>query len=366
MTAALLRLPPLRRLPRAPAPLLNETVYSYLWRLASANGLHSEDFRIHLTGRSTRGTEDVTAEDLATVTGYPARTLRYAMLELCGPSDILAMRLAGRPRPDPHDRYRTRRRSACRQCAAARGATKGASVWCTHEDVVCLRHRRWVGSPFQSEQPDLTTQPEIVRANRQHRRLIRLYGRDQVRAAIAAATPICREWRDRLWSDNLSYRRITMFKRQGYETSGDSAATDAATYPEIVALARLFASPYWRQQAMADNLDPQPPDPDIWNTIHVEIQAGVRHLDDIPTDIHLAAAGLLRQGPALTRFTDEIRRTVNPGYQWNPWPHYRRFAPITEWIMNEIATTREPNRYHFRQRPPPPEQFEGPRKAGRR
>jgi hypothetical protein len=69
------RLLPLRRLPRTPAPLLNETVGSYLRRLAEANGLNGERLRAHLTGSVKDN--NVTADQLAAVTGYPARTLRY-------------------------------------------------------------------------------------------------------------------------------------------------------------------------------------------------------------------------------------------------------------------------------------------------
>ena len=87
---------PLRRLPRTPAPLLNETVSSYVNRLAEANGLHGQDLQGHLTG-SING--DVTAEQLAAITGHPIRNLRLAMLELCTATDLAGMRLTGRPRP---------------------------------------------------------------------------------------------------------------------------------------------------------------------------------------------------------------------------------------------------------------------------
>lgn len=163
----------LRRLPRTPAPLLNETVVSYLGRLAEANGLHHQDLQAHLTGSIQR---NVTVEQLAAVTGYPARNLRYAMLELCTPADLAGMRLSGRPRPEsgrwgvnwPHNRTR----HACQHCAAQRGIPHRrfgrGEVWTTHEDVVCLRYRRWLGTLQQDVQPDLTAQPDILHANRRH------------------------------------------------------------------------------------------------------------------------------------------------------------------------------------------------------
>jgi hypothetical protein len=58
--------------------------------------------------------------------------------------------------------------------------------------------------------------------------------------------------------------------------------------------------------------------------IHAEIRAGRRHRDDV----RIAAAGVLRQGPALTRFLAQIQRTVDAGYRWDPWPHHRKFPRL--------------------------------------
>lgn len=365
MTNVSLRLLPLRRLPRTLPPLLNETVHSYLWRLAEANALTGPDLQLHLTGSTKNDT--VTAEQFAAITGYPARTLRYAMLELCTPADLASMRVAGRPRPGPTSwglRWpHNRTRYACDHCVAQRGVTRLGStrpqVWTTHEDVVCLRHRRWLGALHQDAQPDLTDLPDIVDANCRHRRLIKLYGREQVRTATADATPICREWSDRIWADQPSHQRIMTFQRQGDETRFiDSPAVDAAAYPEIVALARLFASPYWRHQAMTDNLNPEPVDDPVLAAIFAEIRTGQRHLDDIPEDIHEAVAGVLRQGPALARFTSEIQRTVNSHYRWYAWPHYRKFPPITQWITDQIEAIRDPDHHRLLRREQPPEHYE--------
>jgi hypothetical protein len=59
-----------------------------------------------------------------------------------------------------------------------------------------------------------------------------------------------------------------------------------------------------------------------------------------------------------TRFISEIQRTINPDYHWNPWPHGRRYPPITEWIMNEIADPKDPHHLLLRSRPLPPERIE--------
>jgi hypothetical protein len=54
----------------------------------------------------------------------------------------------------------------------------------------------------------------------------------------------------------------------------------------------------------------------------------------------VAAAGLLRDGPALARFITEVRRAVDPDYRWNPWPYYRRFDPLVRWLMDELQVHR--------------------------
>lgn len=375
MTTFSLRLLPLRRLPRTLRPLLNETVHSYLWRLAEANALTGPDLQLHLTGSAKKDT--VTAEQLAAITGNPARTLRYAMLELCTPADLASMRIAGRPRPGPTSwRWpHNRTRFACDHCAAQRGVTRRGptrpQVWTTHEDVVCLRHRRWLGALHQDVQPDLTHLPDILKANRRHRRLIRLYGREQVRTATADATPICREWSDRLWADQPAHQRILAFQGQGDESRFvDSAAVEAASYPEIIALARLFASPYWREQAMTDNINAEPIDDSILTALFAETSAGQHHQADFPEDIHEAVAGVLRPGPALARFTSEIQRTVNPHYRWHAWPHYRKFPPITDSIMRQIDAIRNPENVRTLRTRPTAEHFEDaneiprPRQAG--
>jgi hypothetical protein len=61
---------------------------------------------------------------------------------------------------------------ACRLCALAHGATQ--PIWCqTHpEQIICLRHRRWIRSATVTAQPCLDNQPDILQARKQHLRLV--------------------------------------------------------------------------------------------------------------------------------------------------------------------------------------------------
>lgn len=336
-----LQLPMLRRLPRTLPPLLDETVGSYLHRLAHVNRLSGDALADHVVG-NVKGAQ-VTAERLAVLTGYPVTNLRYAMLELSRPAQLAQMRISGRPRPQ------VRRQRPCRCCAARRGAVWWTSVWATHEDVVCLKHQRWIGTPSaEGDQPDLARQPEILQANRRHRRLIASHGREPVRFAIIDAGRICHEWRDRDWRDKAFQRRMNIFRDSGPDSPTDSPHVDAATYPEIVALARLLVTPYWRHQAMIDNLTDTSANYFAWQDLREEVTAGRRHWDDIPEPIRIAAAGLLREGPALARFVKEVRRAVEPDFRWNPWPHYRRFDPLVRWLMDEVETHRRRGLNRFR------------------
>lgn len=95
-----LRLPRLRPLPITIAPFPDETVDSYLGRLARADRLRVKALRADLFGRwETRVWEPVPVERLAILSGQPARTLRYAILELCTDTELAAMHIAGRLRP---------------------------------------------------------------------------------------------------------------------------------------------------------------------------------------------------------------------------------------------------------------------------
>ncbi|GAA3754198.1 hypothetical protein GCM10022225_43720 [Plantactinospora mayteni] len=90
-----------------------------------------------------------------------------------------------------------------------------------------------------------------------------------------------------------------------------------------------FASPYWRHQAITDDLNAEPIDDSILTSILAGIGDGQRLPQNIPEDAHEAIAGVLRRGPALARFTTDVQRTVNRHYRWHAWPHHRKFPPIT-------------------------------------
>jgi TniQ len=218
----------LRRLPRFIAPFRDETTSSYLARLATANRHAPAALRALLAG-SYRNDAPVPLIGLAAVTGMPRAALAHAMPQICTADELAGLHIASRPRA--RDGWSV---VACRHCAAGRLVTR----WALHDDVVCGRHRRWISK--DQAQPDLTAQPEILTAHRRHQRLIRRHGRDTVMRAFRDARHICLgcghrmeifhgpDWRDRDDDENQT--------------------SDAAAYPQAVALTRLLASPYWRDE----------------------------------------------------------------------------------------------------------------------
>jgi hypothetical protein len=203
----------------------------------------------------------------------PWRSLACAMPQICTPAELSGLHVQNRPRARDGWSF-----AACRPCAAGQPVTR----WALHDEVICYRHRRWISNDHA--QPDLTTQPEILRAHRRHRRLIRRHGRDPVMRAVRDAWRICIGWRLDGLRDPSFIRRMEIFCSPGWDDRDEPAAqtSDAATYPQTVALARLLASPYWRQRILGNH----------W-------------------------AG--HDG-----FTAELRRTVAPDYTWD-------YRPLTRW-----------------------------------
>lgn len=175
-------------------------------------------------------------------------------------------------------------------CTLARGITETVRCWKQPENVICLRHGRWI-SPWTGEgQPDLSACPDILRAHRQHLRLVRRLGRDAVAIGYAYAEHICHHWHEQRQHDDAFRRRMHMFHGPDWAVARADPTVAAAAYPQQVALTRLMASPYWQAQARSDNL----------------------------------------RGQEL--FVREIRRTVAPGYLW-PLPH-RSADPLHQWIVH--------------------------------
>jgi TniQ len=204
MTISALELAP-RPLPRSVRPFPGEIMSSYLGRLAYANHLDADALRRYITG--SRRTRIVPVDRLAIITSVPVLALEYAV------ADLRNAKLAWK-------HYRSGNRSimihpqvsglACQLCAATRGATRPVMCWRNAEKIVCLRHRRWIGIT-DSIQPSLDRQSDTLKAHRQHLRLVRRFGRDNVTAAFTIAADICLRWHGQREHDADLARRLEIF-----------------------------------------------------------------------------------------------------------------------------------------------------------
>jgi hypothetical protein len=281
-------------LPRPVRPVLDETATSYLHRLCQANCLAQEAL-----SRRLREHRDAPLQVglLATLSGQRPEVLHYAMLELCTSQELASMHVAGRPRPGAIGTFK------CRLCTHSRQVTDWVKCWRRAEDVICHQHCRWTAG-HDEEGLDLTRQPDILQANRRHRRLINRYGRRAVFNAFTQASEICNEWIERhRFTGHADFgRRMRLFLGPGWRADFSQPAVSAALYPQVVSLTRLLASPYWRPLAVRD-------------------QAGNE------------------------AFVAELRRTVRPGYTWNPNPYHRYFEPIVRLYRDEQDSAEYAIRY---------------------
>jgi hypothetical protein len=237
----------LRRLPRCVTPFPGEIMSSYLARMAKANRVDPETLRRYIAGDSDPRVLPVA--QVAAVAGVPAPTLERAIADL----DSAA------PARTSNDSYHwtvdvcTRVIGwACHLCAFARGASGPVMCWKPAEEMVCLRHLRWTGSD-DPLQPALDRQPDIVEAQRRHRRLVRRHGREEVTAGTEVAGHICHKWYQWRQKDAEFNRRLEVFHGPGWVLPQVHPTIRAAAYPQVVALARLLASPYWRALAVGDS-----------------------------------------------------------------------------------------------------------------
>lgn len=286
----------LRPLPRRIAPVHDETLHSYLTRLARVNRLDVDALREHAAGARGKSAP-VPLDRLAALAGRSPRALGHAVLELCTAEDLAGMHVRDRPRPGGTERI------ACHCCTSARGHSGVVRTWQLQENLVCLRHRRWVSADTATPvdiQPDLACQPEIVAANRRHRALIRSHGRAAVLTAFRNAGHVVGRWRIRREHDEGFFRLLTVFHgTRDWRLPETHPTVEAAAYPQTVALTGLLLDRTWRARAVE-------PDPDL---------------------------GYL---------TDAVRAEVAPNYRWHLKRHHGAYEPLVDTILGEHQLDADP------------------------
>jgi hypothetical protein len=245
-----------RPLPRRVSPVQDETISSFLHRLALANHIRGDELQAYLViRRRKRWTPvrlpDVSLRALSVLSGHAPLCLAHALPDIRPQlADQSALQVIGRTTVNGPNRTRP----ACRRCMAAKGITTEVTVWARHDQNVCLRHQLWVGQGVvrPEDQVDVADLPEIARAQTRHRNLIRRHGLGRVRYFHRAAEKIIK-WSPELPSHTGRWnRRRHLFIRENAERLPWSYDA-AACYPEVVALLSVLTSPHWRRMATSDN-----------------------------------------------------------------------------------------------------------------
>jgi hypothetical protein len=226
----------LRPLPRQTRPFRHEVVLSFLGRLEQRNGLPKDYLRDVLKESSG----DIGA-NLATLTGLDEVALSRLFPELRPGSPEAP--LNGSNKMLLTGRRRLNVRPACRRCAVRRTNEPDVMVWCEPEDVICRRHCRWIGQGDQQIELDLV--PEVVAANRLHRRLVRLNGSDQVKSIYPDAANIIDFWHRRGVLPAVAARLQRLLgDNAGFPTTS-APHLHIAQYSEIVRLVALLSDTSW-------------------------------------------------------------------------------------------------------------------------
>ncbi|MDT0468171.1 MULTISPECIES: TniQ family protein [Streptomyces] len=238
------RLMLLPRLPDPVPPAQHEIAASYIGRLARLHGLSVNALWRYVTEREASGgmRRVVIPERLAAVTGRTVHALAGALPELRTPQPDWAM-------------FRHQPQRGCRHCDAKHPGGEVIRIL-PHHRYVCTRHRLWLcPSDVDGHTTPLDALPEIVQAQRRHLRILRRHGWVVTYDAVLTAILICGQ----LWSlpENKNgearhdwvRRASILIPPDTAESAFSVARLCAVVYPEAVALASLFASPYWRRQA---------------------------------------------------------------------------------------------------------------------
>lgn len=225
----------IRRLLVPVKPMPAETLNSYLQRLTEGNHL--------LPGwLPTLAKKPGFLLKLTVLTGYSDHQLVAMLPELRSPFHLRHWpHLVGQPSACAGTR------APCGHCQAARlGSTNAAvSVFSTHEQVICHRHQRWVGTHHIKctihEQFSIASCPEIAIANNHHTLLIGRWGRGPTRAAFDDAIQCMMTWSrwPTVVADPDIQRRWRLFGVTE-DTPPLRPREMAALYPNAVALTELI------------------------------------------------------------------------------------------------------------------------------
>ncbi|SKP81384.1 Uncharacterised protein [Mycobacteroides abscessus subsp. abscessus] len=205
---------PQRQLPKTVAPFLNETVLSYVARLAHANHLATAQLRRYVAGTAHGHPHP---DWLAVAAGQPERVLR-ARLRGFAANERTYLNQTTSFRP------------LCRLCMARRGIHE--PVYCTLAPHItaCQRHQLWIGPLVHTldDQKCLRHQPRVLAAARIHTQLVRRRGAAEVQSTVRQVRHFLSYWA------NAEQLAINPFE-------DNSLSASIAVYPDLIEIAATLA-----------------------------------------------------------------------------------------------------------------------------
>ncbi|MBN7445074.1 hypothetical protein DDK07_20000 [Mycobacteroides abscessus] len=206
---------PQRPLPKTVAPFRDETVLSYVARLAHANHLATAQLRRYVAGTAH---SHARPQWLAVAAGHPEWVLRARLRGFAATERTYLNQT-------------TSFRPLCRLCMARRGVHE--TVYCTLAPHItaCQRHQLWIGPLAHSlgDQISLHHHLGVLAAARVHARLVHRYGDPEIRFTLRQARHFLSYWANAEQSVTNPFEQTSL-------------SAPIAVYPELVAIGATLAA----------------------------------------------------------------------------------------------------------------------------
>lgn len=239
-----------RALPFPLAPIPAETTVSFLRRLATANSVSLAAIIDQIgygPGEKLREGADLALNPsawhrLAVMTGRTPAALARALRPATPPRDASDRDIPRLTITTPRERQIA---PACRHCMRERGISdEHVEIRLDTITHLCHRHRIWL----RDQQFDISTLPELTRAQRRHNRLAAQHTADHLADAWTTARRIVDGWRRAPFHPmavRFRFRHDVLRETTGIESPPPSATS----YPETVHLTTLIADARWNAAA---------------------------------------------------------------------------------------------------------------------
>lgn len=262
---------PVQPLPVQVRPVRGETVVSYLFRLADANGFARPTALLRTVGEPVISNvragmlehHDLTLNTLAlarleTLTGRAAARLRLALPSVQTPRADVRLSSATVPLISVYKDSAIR--GHCQRCISRIPGHPNIRVHPGVADSICRRHHRWVETTrTRPDQVDLSCNVEIITAHRRLGRLLLAADDTWTRQQLWCTTEIVTRWhhQDRRTGRPAGFDHLhARWDRRARTLPSADSTTPLLVMPEAVALADILCDLRWRRHlAMAHGFD---------------------------------------------------------------------------------------------------------------